>query len=514
MAAAASRQQQSPTSTTPTRSTLPAHLPPSGTPPYSGGQHYDGAHGAPRSGGNNAGSNANGSSSGNNTPSSNPRSAKRGPYKCGRCGQLLKGHSCPFKDYNSPHAGMPFMAPQGGMGAASPLGPMVQNGLFLPGASPMRMAAPYVMSEAPSSGGAGGGGSGRSNGHTIGYSNGLGNGLGNGQPHGPLPSAAALGSASSAGAGMVPPATAMMPGIPRSPMLLHPQFAAGAGAGAGAGAAADTHNKAGQTEDTSRVAALQLLSISKSAGVSPVDLSTDPLMRFMVRLSTNLGVPLATLDAVCREELQHALQAMPAEGSGGAGDNGAAASPGDGPAQRHGTAAGGSSMDNGAGHGGAGGAAGAGDDGHDGDGEAVQRQPQLSGTTVELVRTLLMQKRLFVKDQNSGAEVALDGVAEDGGTLQFVFGTSLEDEHGAEADASVDEADASVDEAGGVRGASLSFAGEGESRGGRAALNGRAAAPLEGSPQTPTRSGKRGGRDGSVEVVQPAKRSKGRSPRS
>eukprot|EP00730_Choanoeca_flexa_P012596 TRINITY_DN4432_c0_g2_i1.p1 TRINITY_DN4432_c0_g2~~TRINITY_DN4432_c0_g2_i1.p1 ORF type:complete len:494 (+),score=123.01 TRINITY_DN4432_c0_g2_i1:268-1749(+) len=32
-----------------------------------------------------------------------PRSAngtKRGPYRCSRCGQMLKGHTCPFKDYN------------------------------------------------------------------------------------------------------------------------------------------------------------------------------------------------------------------------------------------------------------------------------------------------------------------------------------------------------------------------------------------------------------------------------
>eukprot|EP01147_Barroeca_monosierra_P007830 gene7830-665_t len=40
-------------------------------------------------------------SNGVTTPTSSGRGSKRGPYRCGRCGQMLKGHSCPYKTYSS-----------------------------------------------------------------------------------------------------------------------------------------------------------------------------------------------------------------------------------------------------------------------------------------------------------------------------------------------------------------------------------------------------------------------------
>lgn len=445
----------------------------------------------------------NGSGSGNETPSSNPRSARRGPYKCGRCGQPLKGHTCPFKDYaaRSPHGGsMPYMG-HAGMGM-SPVRAMAPGGLFLPGASPMHMAAPYGASDGSGSAG-------------------------------PASSAAAASAAVATAAAASAAAASMMPltlgatRVPLSPMLIHPQYAAsrtgiqhrgadsdseagagGVGRGAGTGTGAGT----GATEDTSRLAALQLLSISKSAGVTPVDLSTDPLMRFMVRLSTNLGVPLATLDAVCRDEFGRALQAMPRESptqqpevDGGGGDalEGGRRqhhmSPRQTGANGHAGTNGGSMMT----------AAPAAKPGADNAGaEHGGRQPQLSATTVEFVRTLLMQKRLFVKDQNSGAEVALDGVSEVGGTLQFVFGTTLEEEDEEEGGGAVEDNLGSV--ANDVRGGHdqgeddsaqppvLAVAAPGHTNG---------HVQLDASPSTPKRTSKRGAHVG-VEVVQPAKRSK------
>jgi hypothetical protein len=402
----------------------------------------------------------------------------------------------------------------------SPVRAMAPGGLFLPGASPMHMATPYGAGDGPGSAG-------------------------------PASSAAAASAAVATAAAASAAAASMMPmalgatRVPLSPMLIHPQYAArrvgmqhggadsdseaspaaagrGIGAGMGAGtAAAGT----GSTEDTSRLAALQLLSISKSAGVTPVDLSTDPLMRFMVRLSTNLGVPLATLDAVCRDEFGLALQAMPREsptqqpevdgGSGGGGRGGGGGGGGDAPedgrrqhhmsprqtgANGHAGTNGGSMMMMAA----APAAAPSADDAEHGG-----RQPQLSATTVEFVRTLLLQKRLFVKDQNSGAEVALDGVSEAGGTLQFVFGTTLEEEEEEDA-----VADSMANVAQDVR--------DGDDQGEQEA-DGSAQPPvlavatpdhytnghaqLDASPSTPKRKSKRGAHVG-VEVVQPAKRSK------